>query len=192
VNSRSDAPRGRYGVYGCWKRFHRKSRGMIKITKQDAVTRLFAQAVKLHFAEGDELAAHLLLTSALRICRDIVVKNKPEEDWFTTIIKPEHQKLMLSSPCDVRELNDLLVPMLRQYYLAAFGSPVTNIFIHWATLVSLKKYPELFIGPALPQHMEDYLQSTSLDELIAFVKHCIANPSEALSLVDRQSRGWTW
>ena len=53
---------------------------LTRISKKEAVERLWIQAIKLHYNGGDEYAVHLLLMSAFRVCRDLVLKKNPEKD----------------------------------------------------------------------------------------------------------------
>ncbi len=61
------------------------------LSKQEAADRLIVQAVKLQFNDGDPLAIHLLLMSALRICLD-VQGSQGTVDEFRKFVKPGKHK----------------------------------------------------------------------------------------------------
>lgn len=181
---------------------------LAQIGKKEAVERVLVQAVKLQFNDGDEFATQLLLISALRICRDIIVNNKPDYDLFSLLIRPERLKEVLSKlsevanylkhankdgnlnldvPENIAEQNELLILITCGYFELAFDTATNNIFIHLAMMVMIKKWPNFFIEtPPLPRYGDNYFRNADLGELYSLMKAAIQNPSEAA----RATRGW--
>jgi hypothetical protein len=181
--------------------------------KKEAVTRLVAQSVKLHFNDGDDYATHLLLMSAFRIARDIIVKNTPFDDFVARVIKPEHLKdaltvisktsnflkhadndadAMLDTDIDIRGLNELLIVMVSKNYELAFDAVNKNLLVHFALLIITKANPHLLLSP-IEGSMAAFLAGKSEEELRNDLKTCIRHPEElSNALVDARQRGWVW
>lgn len=181
---------------------------MAQIGKKEAVERLLVQAVKLHFNDGDVFATHLLLISAFRICRDIIVKNKPDSDLFSLLIRPEWRREFLSKisdvanylkhadkdwnsildvPANLAEQNERLILITCGYYELAFDVATNDPYIHLAMMIMIKKLPEVFIEtPELSPAGREYYRNADLGELVSAMKAAIQNPSEFASA----TRGW--
>ena len=186
---------------------------MVKLSKQDVAERLRVQAVKLQFSDGDPLAIHLLIMSALRICRDVCALDNSVVDEFQKFIMPgkqkeffnifysiasfskhadrDHDSLLDFSP-DLPQFNAKLIMLVDWTFQRAFKVPTKNIIVHAANLYHRKLYPNIILpvsddGKNIDQQL-GLLDTTAMHDLIRkLVK-------EGPSFLGSQTwiNEWTW
>lgn len=182
------------------------------LDKREAAERLLVQAIKLHFNDGDPYPIHLLLMSALRICRD-VLKSKGFTDDIEKIIKPEFRNqfyaifysiasffkhadrdpnAFLEPSPDLEKGNELLVIIVAEFLKDAFGTINKNLYVHLATLYNMKKYPSYFLFEDGAKPVWDKtLNTCDAHQIHDLIRTAVKQGPLVLGGED-QMNGWTW
>ena len=179
---------------------------LVQISKKEAVERLLAQAIKLHFDDGDNFATHLLLMSAFRVCRDLTVKHKLHRDLFNKFFKPEEIKPALKSASTIvnylkhadnddpatldvpiRHMNEILISITITSYKITFDVSRVDILFSYAESVLWFKYPETRpdrstqVGGIFENayYSEDFANAPyAIDRLYRSLKEYIRDPND--------------
>lgn len=181
------------------------------LSRKQACQRLIRSAIK-GFVNGDEpLATHLTIQSAFRVCRDIVKKRNPAEDWFETVIVPERRREWMAAQTRIAnflkhadknaadeievhgivDLNEHEIMLAASYYEQAFPTsrdPYMRAYMVWYFL----RYPDVLEEGGLPAGVPDFRTAINLGETWAGLQELVAANGEAFAEIRASSPGLDW